>query len=439
MRRDRRTDGTGYGWAKLSPLAMAAAMLSGCSSGGGTDQFLPASALPTAPAATSVTTYVGTQAPGYWNFVVNETTDVFSYQAMTASSVLQSGSFGVTSGLLNLGSLDGVALGKAAVQPAGGALLRPGDDTNYPVPMIQQSACFPLTGKLRYIYAGLAGQSAQGTGGSTEIGAYGTFVVSTGTDGASWNFEDLHLYALPKTGSSGFAIPAGTDMSTDPLLFSAACANANGQGTVTADSTAPFQASPAGGSPLIPTFDFNPGGGFIEDRGAAPAVGPASWIGFAMPSAPVSASGVLAGSYVGFVYEDAPGVTALTQPVSFPLPAAGSKSLVGGTFPNDDLTQAAGNEYTITLGTQDTTLNGVFPNAQLVALDVNGNCALVAPNDPTVQIGANASGQATCTAAGVAVVGQLNGKYVIYFTSSDGTETQVDDEGYEIQFYLYQQ
>lgn len=442
MRRDFRTDGTDRRWARWLPLMMAAGLLSGCG-GGAPDQFLPTAALPAAPAASNVTSYVGTQGPGYWNFVVDDTQDDFSYQAQTGSAAAQSSAFGVINSLLDLGSVNGVTRGKAVAQSAGGALLRPGDNTTYPVSMVQQSACFPISGKLRYIYAGYAGiggQSVQGTGGSSPIGAYGTFVASSSSDGASWNFEDLHLYALPKTGGgSASPTPAGTDMSADPLLFSATCANAKGQGIVSADSTAPFQSGYSSGSPSIPTFEFNPAGGFLEDRGAAPAVGPASWIGFAMPSAPVSASGILAGSYVGFVYEDAPGVTVLTQPVSFPLPAAGSTSLVGGTFPNDDLTQTAGSEYTITLGTQDTTLNGVFPNAQLVALDSNGNCAQVALSDPTVQVGFNTNGQEICSAAGVAVVSQLSGKYVIYFTSSDGTETQTGDQGYEIQFFLYQE
>ena len=59
-----------------------------------------------------------------------------------------------------------------------------------------------------------------------------------------------------------------------------------------------------------------------------------------------------------------------------------------------------------------------------------------------VQAGFDANGNAICTAAGVAVIGLVDGKYVLYFTSIDGTLNPPGSSGvsaYVIQFYLYQQ
>ena len=66
----------------------------------------------------------------------------------------------------------------------------------------------------------------------------------------------------------------------------------------------------------------------------------------------------------------------------------------------------------------------------------------MAQNTPAVQPGFDANGNAICTAAGVAVVAQVDGKYVLYFTTEDGTSNPnplTANHAYLIQFYLYQQ
>ena len=108
------------GLQRLLQTALAGiGLLAGCSGGGVT---LPSSPLPPVPAASNATAYVGPQAPGYWTLSVDDTQNVFSDQPLSGATT--SGGFGLTNGVLDLGNLQGVSLGKAVAQPAGGALLR---------------------------------------------------------------------------------------------------------------------------------------------------------------------------------------------------------------------------------------------------------------------------------------------------------------------------
>jgi hypothetical protein len=431
----RRNERVRLSRASLQVAVAITGLLSGCS-GGSPSQLLPVSPLPPPPQPTNTAAYVGSQAPGYWDFTVDTTQNLFSYQALSGGVPAQSGAFTVTSGVLSLVNGQGVPIAKAVAQLGGGAMLRPGDPTAAPVAMVQQSDCFAINGNLRYIYAALPGQVPL-TASQTNTG-YGTFVVSTSSDGKTWNFGDLHNYVL--TTFAGGPLAAGTENGRDPVTFSATCASSHGQGTVSADPAA-FPVDQTG-VPVLPAFHFDSAGAFVEDRSTG-----VSWIGFAMPSAAIKASDVAAGTYRGFVneayvYSVPPGppitVPADARPVAFAPMATGSSTMTGGAFPNDDLTQTPGSEYTITLGTQDSTLNGVFPNAQFTALDVNAYCAATAQNDPTVQVSFDANGNEICTALGVGVVSQVNGKYVLYFTSNDGTISN-NPRAYVIQFALYQQ
>lgn len=411
---------------RLLQTAMAGVgLLAGCSGGGVT---LPSSPLPPVPAASNATAYVGPQAPGYWTLSVDDTQNVFSYQPLSGATT--SGGFALTYGILDLGNLQGVSLGKAVAQPAGGALLRPGGTATFPVTMVQQSDCIPVTGNLRYIYAALLGQTLQ-EGQNVNSTGYGTFVVSTSSDGTSWNFSDVHNYVLTELQGGAFA--AGTENGSDPATFSAACSKNPTTGTVAADANPAFPPDSTG-MPSLPSFHFNPAGAFVEDRSTGE-----SWMGFAMPQAAIKPSDVATGTYRGFVFEGITSTPVDTDPVAFAGPSSNASTLQGGRFPNDDLTQTPGTEYNITLGTQSSTLNGVFPNATLTVADVNGYCASVALNDNSVTVGFDANGNEICTAAGVGVISQVSGKYVLYFTSHDGTREQGGTFSYAIQFYLYQQ
>jgi hypothetical protein len=406
--------------------AVISLSLAGCSG----SSVPPSSGLPTPPAPSNTSAYIGSEDPGYWTFITDDTQKAYVYQQAGAAST--SGNFAVTSGLLDLGNANGVSLGKATEQAGATAFLRPGDNTAFPIPMTPQSDCFAINGKLRYIYTALPGQAVQTDGNALNTG-YGTFVVSTSGDGTSWSFEDLHNYVL--TELTGGSFTAGTENGQDPESFAAACKSTNGLGTISADASAPFP-SAASGKPAAPTFHFHSAGSFVEDRSTA-----FTWMGFAMPAAPISVSDVISKNYSGFAYENNGISPVHTRPVIF-AQLTGTSVLTGGDFANDDLTQTPGSEYTLALGQQDSALNGVFPNASFTAYDTYGTCGVVAQSTPAVQPGFDANGNAICTAAGVAVVAQVDGKYVLYFTTEDGTSNPnplTANHAYLIQFYLYQQ
>lgn len=404
----------------------AASSIAGC---GGSHVASSGNPLPTPPTPSSTSAYIGSQDPGYWSLTVDDTQKAFSYQALTYLAPARSSNFVLTDGLLNLGSFNGVPLGQAVEQAGRSAILRPGDNTAFPVAMVQQSDCFAVSGKLRYLYTALPGQPVQESGNQQSTG-YGTFVVSTSSDGKSWNFEDLHNYVL--TQLSGGALAAGTENGQDPESFSGTCSTTNGQSTIVADPKSPFP------SQQPPTFKFHPAGPFVEDRSSAGI----TWVGFPMPPTPVSASNVMSGKYRGFVYESTDVTPIHTRPVAFAQKTDGSTGLVGGAYPNDDLTETPSSQYTLALGTEDSALNGVYPNATFTAADIYGSCASVALQTPQVKTSFDANGNLICMAAGVAVVAQVDGKYVVYFTSVDGTPDPTNTTAffaYVIQFYLYQQ
>jgi hypothetical protein len=241
----------------------------------------------------------------------------------------------------------------------------------------------------------------------------------------------------------GGPFAAGTENGSDPQSFSASCTSSNGLGTVTAASGSSFPAD-AAGQVLLPVFHFHPSGVFVQDRSPAAipqSPGSFAWVGFAMPSAAISGSDVISKSYRGFSYESTDFSQIHSHAVAFAQAANSGSTLVGGTFPNDDITQTPGTTYTISLGTESPTLNGVFPNARFIAGDIYGTCGLVAQNVPSVQAGFDANGNPICTAAGVGIVSQVGGKYLLYFTSNDGTPnpSSLASHAYVIQFYLYQQ
>lgn len=349
----------------------------------------------------------------------------YIYESATTATSNQGSFFQTTNGILNLGNAKGASLGMAAELPGRAALLRPGDNTTFPVPMVPQSDCFAITGKQRYIFSI---PSSQSNSTSFDSIGYGTFVASTSSDGSAWNFEDLHSYVL-----TDYVHSAGTEDGREPVTFSAGCSGKNGQSAVTLPSTTVFNQQP------LPTFNFHSAGSFEASSAGN------TWIGFAMPSTAISPADVAKGIYAGFVYESNDYTKVHTQPVYFLSGPAGNKVLFGGVYPNDDLTQPPGGEYSITLGTQDAALNGVFPSATFTAYDVNGACSLVAfaqGSTSVVHSSFDVTGRAICTALGVATVSSFEGKYVIYFTSYDGTPispTGQASQAYPIQFFLYQQ
>ena len=92
-------------------------------------------------------------------------------------------------------------------------------------------------------------------------------------------------------------------------------------------------------------------------------------IGLVQPSAPLDTGNLVGSQYLGFYYEPTtvakPGVTQLASfgcagPNCPSPPPAG---IIGGVFATDDPTKPAGQNITITLGTQDPNNNGLYRSA----------------------------------------------------------------------------
>jgi hypothetical protein len=384
--------------------------------------------------------------PGYYSLILDDLKKQFSYQPVTYPSAAKGSNFVTTDGVFNLGSVAGVSLGLAVEQAGQAAVLRPGDGTAYPAIFVPEADCFAITGRLRYIYITLSPHGGSGISDATaQNPLYGVFTASTSADGKSWTIGDNHGYAMPAIGSPN-ASPV--EDGTDPLTYSATCASKDGIGTVTSDPAAVFvfTQTPPGTNP---TFHFHPNGLFVEDR--TPAQPPTNdrtshygQVGMAVPNSAVSVSAVSGGSYRGFVYKFDPNNGADTHPVSLSASTDGSATLTGGLYPGDDLTQAAGLQYSITLGKQDSALNGLFTGAQLSVFDASGVCPAVAQDAAAglfIHAGFDAQGRPVCLSRGVAIVSLIQGKYVLYFTSYDASADSSGVFGSTplVQFYLYQQ
>jgi len=275
--------------------------------------------------------------------------------------------------------------------PGRAAMVRFGDITNSVVPLIPSQSCPTISGTATYLFVTIPNP----TWAVQSDVAYGTFQVSV-TD-QTWNFSGVSQFTL-SGGSPGVAatpLPAGY------------CGQSTTGFSVTAAST-------SNDNPPVATvtMGFGPSGFFVEDNGSQqstpPGVVPSNAlgagggaVGMIQPSSPLNTANVLAAQYAGFVYEPVATVSTnsvVTQAVSFgcagtscPVPP-NSTSIVGGTFPGDDPAQPAKTNVVIDLGAQDAT-NGLYPQARVTYSGV--------------------------TFPAVAIVGNPEGKFVIYALAQD--------------------
>jgi hypothetical protein len=415
---------------RVCSLGAIFVFLSSCGGKSALNPLLVPPSLPGDASTAASNGYLGTQSPGLWSLTLDDTQAAFSYlpitNAPTPNNPVQ-GNFALENGIENFGSTSaGVSAGMAVELAGRSTILRPGDSSTAPVAMVTPSACFPVGGRVRFIYTGI--QTATVNGNTNNfLAAYGTLVVSTSTDGKSWEIGDQRQFELPTLGSPSIA-PGTLSPSGAPLEYAATCSQSGGQTTITADANPVFAA--------LPSFVFNSAGYFVEDYPGSPSPQYAGYAGLAMPSAPLSSSDVLSGSYRGLVFEPGASIVPATQPIGFD---PSGKTLVGGVYPGDDPTTIDAGNMTISLGSQDSALYGVYPQATLVMSDPSNNCVQVNTVTSAVKPGFDVNGIPTCTTRGVAVVGKPEGKYVIYFTSLDGTVTSAGHNAYTLQMYLYQQ
>jgi len=261
--------------------------------------------------------------------------------------------------------------------------------------------------------------------------AYGSVDISS--SGSTITFNNIKQYTLPSVGGTGSpAVPA-----TSPAT--GICGSTTSGYTIGVPGQAVIQ-DPGLGSATQPSATIGIGstGLLVEDNGVISTGTSAGQykdvlgagtgaVGLPKPSSAVDVSAVRSTQYLGFVRgagiysPSSVGATGWsshlasfgfsTAPSSCASVATSTSTLLyGGDFTNDDPSTSSngfGNcDLAIDLGTQDSTNNGLFPNA-------------------TVWLGtsyaANTTGK-TYSFPAVAIAGQLNGKYAIFLIGVDSTE-----------------
>jgi hypothetical protein len=405
--------------------------------------------LPAPSAPGEVNTYSGAQSPGAWVFTLDNSKNAFSYQPVTYPASPATGSIQSTAGFTQLGA-SGFAfevLGRAAV-------LLPGSSAASPVFGVPQTQCYSITGKMRFQYIAMypGPQTGVISQNNPDPLGYGSIVASTDTTGKNWQFENLQGNVV-----------------LGPASFAGTCSVSNGQASISMPSSTLLDAFWAtttitgtlvgpqlinAASEIPATTQSNiwigPSGFFTADQSdptQVPFAG-ASVAGMAEPSAPLTTSAVAAGQYLGFLYESPsysstgyPATPAFTTPVGFGQAVAGSGStMTGGTYPNNNLNNNPNTDIQISLGAQDSTLNGLYTSATVTVLDPAQNCANFngSPNGYQTKAtpGLNANGYTTCTFPATAIAGNPDGNYAIFVSSYNWAANL---GGVPMQIYLFQQ
>lgn len=414
----------------------AAAVVCGCS-GSRPPLIVPSPSaplgLPAPPAAGPVNTYFGVQSPGTWTLTLDNTKNTFSYQPVTypaSPNTPVSGTIQSSHGFSVLTS-NGASAGYALEVMGRFAVLRPGGLNTPPVFAAPQTSCYQLTGRSRFQYAAvLAG--AAGVVTTPPTFGYGSVVASTDSTGKSWQFENMQGNAV--SGPASFTAMCGSVGNLTAINFT-------GQQSLLNSLWTP---SPA----IVPTantgsvFSIGPTGLFVADQSDPTMTQPtgASVAGVVQPASALSTNDIESKQYLGFVYQGAttiglngvPATPPITSPVSF------GTTLIGGDFPNDDVTQAPNSDISITLGKQDPTYNGLYLNVSVTVSDPSQNCANFTgyPSGVTPISGLNTQGYNTCTFSGIAVAGNPEGRYAIFVNTYNWAARL---GGAPMQIYLLQQ
>jgi hypothetical protein len=440
--------------AMRSPMILVfftlAAGLAGCGSGNTPLVVNPSGTLASMPAPSTPTpanTYLGTDSLNVWSFQLNDSTNSYSYANTTTSSTPVTGTFSNSNGFLNLGVSGTTSLGYALEVQSRMALLRPGDASAGLVLSVPQTTCYSIPYRLLFDY--IAIEAAPG-GSTFETNSYASVVLNTDPTGADWQFQDLEGYLV-----------------YGPNSFSGACTQANGQATVQigtgqsvfneSNNSSSLSGGLGNGTSTASTnlLAIGPSGVFLAQQSITGLPASAAGVaGVAEPTSALSTTSVAAGNYLGFLTQASEIQNGLpytypgyTSPVSFGPTSTSGATMTGGVFPNDDVTQTPNSDTIINLGEQSSTNNGLYPNATVTMLDPNQNCTTLLDEGggaPSVTVGINADGYITCTYPAVAVVGNPEGKYVIFLDAMNWTANHVITTGSQgigapMQIYLFQQ
>lgn len=438
-------------------LIVATALLSvgGCGGGGGT------AVTPGIPPAGHYNTYLGTQVAlgklvsgalaysgGVWGMTFDTDTNYFSYNNTSALSapdpsnpgqnLPSQGSSSNAAGFLKL-SLNPKGNGGYGIEiPGRGVLLRPGDNTVSPVVAVETNACnsFPADSVFQFVTLGV-NRIGIAQFDSTVYGSYGSLQMTS--SGTTWSFSNYGLFTVDGTALNPAQLPSGS------------C------GT-TKDGYA-ISVLPSKETKNLPlTIATGPSGLFVLDQGQAvlvqgannsfaptapDATGPFGLAGVIMPVSALNTSDVAAAKYAGFKFDTlsssliSTGLfnssTPVSAPVAFGQAAASGTAMMGGEFPNDDVTKAPAANIKIDFGPQDTHQNGLYKSVTVTIPDPQNACVARAYG------GTDGQGNPTCTLHGVAVVGNPEGKYAVFMTLSDSRALAFGLAPTALEFFLYQQ
>lgn len=387
-----------------------------------------------------VNSYVGTENPlsvyagGVWNVLLDNVTDYFSYTnvdvgSATPSAYSPSGAFtATTDGILDL-TLDGGATGSggyAVSLPGEGLLLRAGNSTTNVIGAAVSNTCPTLASHATFNFIAL------GTTFSDDLTphvAYGSLQVAPSSS-ATWTFSNLDMYTLGGGSLSPTPLPEGTCTPTP-------------EGSVIVIPLP--QTPPQGGQPpSVPTqptqviVGISPSGLLIVDQGQFQAfaasrqysspiqapgpTGPLGLVGVAQPAAALNAADMVGKRYAGF--ESDPLSPLGTVAVAFGSTPGTGTAITGGGFPNDDATQQPATDTTLDLGSQSSQTPGLFTSVTLTRPDTYALCST-----PATGAGTNAQGQHACVFHGIAVAGQVAGKYVIFANINDPSLVTIINSG----------
>lgn len=438
----------------LAVLALTSG-LAGCGSSSSNLIVNPSgtfASMPTPATATVANTYVGTNSIDMWSLSLDDSANSYSYTDTTSSSSPVKGTFTSANGFLNMGqTTSGTSLGLALEVQSRMALLRPGDATAGLVLSVPQTTCYSIPYRLLFNYIPMeAAPSLTHTFSSSN---YASVVLNTDTTGAAWQYQDLE-------GS----IASGSNS------FTGTCAVANGQATMTVSGNSLFNIDNndysiqyTAGNTLSTSLAIGPSGVFVanqvdESMPLYQAHLAAGVAGVAEPTSALTTKTVAAGKYLGFLIQAATylngygvyGDVSSTLPASFGPTSSSSTTMTGGTFPvstafpGGDVTQTPNTDTIITLGTQSSTTNGLYPKATVTMLDPSQNCTTWInqgnPGASSLTVGTDAAGYITCTFPAVAIVGNPEGKYVIFLDAFNYTANSVATQiGAPMQIYLFQQ
>jgi hypothetical protein len=105
----------------------------------------------------------------------------------------------------------------------------------------------------------------------------------------------------------------------------------------------------------------------------------------------------------------------------------------GGLFPNDDPRQTPPGNISMDLGQQDSSTNGLYKSVTVTMPDAYNGCTGQSYG------GTDANGNPTCILHGVAIAGQVEGKYVLYVSLADRSLETLKLPGAALEYFLYQQ